>query len=160
MILHTGSERVKKSKVTGQHLKEAVGINYSLMVLGKVITNLVEGKSHVPYFESKLTTMLKAAFGGNSRTAAIINCRPDDIHGDETLQSLRFGERCGMISNSVKSLATSVSATLSAIDNALELVETQIKSLEQRDRKHLESYAKLVKSYHQMKLKRSLLITE
>jgi hypothetical protein len=60
-----GSERVKKSKVTGQRMREAVGINSSLLVLGKVIASLVESRSHVPYFESKLTTMLKSAFGGN-----------------------------------------------------------------------------------------------
>jgi hypothetical protein len=59
-----GSERVKKSKVSGARLREAIGINSSLLVLGKVITALVENKSHVPYFESKLTTMLKSAFGG------------------------------------------------------------------------------------------------
>jgi hypothetical protein len=46
-----GSERLKKSKATGARKAEAVGINESLMVLGKVIAALVEGKSHVPYFE-------------------------------------------------------------------------------------------------------------
>jgi hypothetical protein len=81
-----GSERVKKSNVAGGHLKEAVGINSSLLVLGKVISALVECKSHVPYLESKLTTLLRGAFGGNSRTLAIVNCRSDDVHGDETLQ--------------------------------------------------------------------------
>lgn len=154
----SGSERVKKSKAAGERLKEAVGINYSLLVLGKVITSLVESKSHVPYFESKLTTMLKAAFGGNSKTTAIINCRPDDLHGDETLQSLRFGERCGMISNNVKSIAASVTDTLVAIDRALELVQEQLKSLELRDKTHLESYSKLVRSYNYMRLRRDLLI--
>merc|ERR1711880_32677 len=79
-----GSERVKKSRVEGKNLKEAVGINKSLLVLGKVITALVECKSHVPYLESKLTTLLRSAFGGNSKTVAIINCRSDDVHGDET----------------------------------------------------------------------------
>ena len=73
-----GSERVKKSKVTGGKLKEAVGINYSLLVLGKCIASLVENKSHVPYYESKLTTLLKSAFGGNSKTTVVINCRPED----------------------------------------------------------------------------------
>ena len=41
----------------------------------------VECRSHVPYLESKLTTMLKGAFGGNSRTHAIINARPDAEQG-------------------------------------------------------------------------------
>ena len=32
-------------------------------VLGKVINALVEAHAHVPYYESKLTILLKAAFG-------------------------------------------------------------------------------------------------
>jgi Kinesin motor domain len=47
-----GSERVKKSKATGLRLKEAVGINSSLLVLGKVIAALVESHRHVPYLVS------------------------------------------------------------------------------------------------------------
>jgi len=90
-----------------------------LLVLGKCIAALVEGKSHVPYLESKLTTLLRAAFGGNSRTTAIVCARADDKFGDETLQSLRFGERCSMISNKTKTLATSAKDTLMALDQAL-----------------------------------------
>jgi hypothetical protein len=44
------------------------------------------GRSHVPYLESKLTTLLRAAFGGNSRTYALITGSPDDRHVEETLQ--------------------------------------------------------------------------
>lgn len=43
-----GSERLKKSKAEGSAKAEAVGINESLLVLGKVISSLVESKSHVP----------------------------------------------------------------------------------------------------------------
>jgi kinesin family protein 5 len=149
-----GSERVKKSKAEGNRLKEAVGINSSLLVLGKVIASLVESKSHIPYLESKLTTMLRGSFGGNSRTTAIINCRSDDTHGDETLQSMRFGERCGMISNSAKMAASSISTALESIDNSLLKVQEQLLSLESRGKNHLESYFKLKKSFQQMKMKR------
>ena len=54
-----GSERIKKSKVEGELKREAIKINQSLMVLGKVITSLSSGKSHVPFYESKLTQILK-----------------------------------------------------------------------------------------------------
>ena len=57
--------------------------------MGKVIAALVEGKSHVPYLETKLTTLLKGALGGASRTTALICCRQDDAQADETLQALR-----------------------------------------------------------------------
>jgi len=149
-----GSERVKKSKVTGQRFSEAVGINASLLVLGKVIASLVESKRHVPYYESKLTTMLKAALGGNSKTTVIINCRPDEFFGDETLQSLRFGERCGMISNCTKVTASSMKEALETIDKALVSVKQQLQSLENRGMSKLESYYKLNTSYEQMKMKR------
>ena len=50
-----GSERVKKSKVVGARRDEAIKINQSLMVLGKVIEALSTGKSHVPYHECRYT---------------------------------------------------------------------------------------------------------
>eukprot|EP01035_Chromulina_nebulosa_P023896 gene23896-31010_t len=58
-----GSERIKKSQVVGQQLSEAITINSSLLVLGKCINNLINNNSHVPYFESKLTILLKNSFG-------------------------------------------------------------------------------------------------
>lgn len=106
----------------------------------------MESRSHVPYFESKLTTLLKAAFGGDSRTTVFVNCRTDDVHGDETLQSLRFGERCSMISNSAKVAASSVSSALEALERALSAIRGQIAVLEGRNKTHLDSYLKLVKS--------------
>ena len=150
-----GSERVKKSRVTGQNLKEAVGINQSLLVLGKVITALVECKSHVPYLESKLTTLLRSAFGGNSRTVAIINCRSDDVHGDETLQSLRFGERCGLISNSITTVASSAKDALNVLNETLERVSSQLSVLEAKNKTELPSYQKLKFSYQQLLRRKS-----
>jgi hypothetical protein len=81
-----GSERIKKSGAEGDRRAEAVGINRSLMVLGQCINALVEQKRHVPYYESKLTMLLKRAIGGNSRTTAVVTCRVDDDHAEETLQ--------------------------------------------------------------------------
>ncbi len=80
----------------------------------------------MPYFESKLTMLVKAAFGGNSRTSVIVNCRSDDAHGDETLQSLRFGERCSMVTNATVSAATTVASALASIDTALHACQEQV----------------------------------
>ena len=150
-----GSERIKKSKAVGLQLNEAVGINSSLLVLGKVISALVEGKSHIPYLESKLTTLLRNAFGGNCRTNVIVHCRPDDIHADETLQSLRFSERCSMILNETKTAAKSVEATLQAFDEVLQRMEKQLHTLKNGTSKsQMLAYKKVSESYHTLLQKR------
>ena len=158
-VLHivdlAGSERLKKSKVEGINKSEAININKSLMVLGKVVSALVEKKKHVPYFESKLTTILRNSFGGNSRTTAMVTARMDDEHASETLQSLRFGERCAAITNSVAAAATSATDAIKCIDDALTLCESQIASLEKRGMKHLPMYLQVKEKYATLKLKRA-----
>ena len=52
-----GSERQSKTNATGERLKEANKINFSLSALGNCISALVDGKSsHIPYRDSKLTS--------------------------------------------------------------------------------------------------------
>lgn len=79
------------------HKAEAININTSLMVLGKCVSALVEKKSHVPYFESKLTAILRNSLGGNSRTTAIVACRMDDDHANETLQVRKRAVCVGLV---------------------------------------------------------------
>jgi hypothetical protein len=153
-----GSERVKKSGVTGDRMREAVGINSSLLVLGKVISALVEAKSHVPYFESKLTTLLKAAFGGNARTSVLVHARSESEHADETLQSLRFGERCSMISNELKQMASSYELTMQTMNQTLQQMEQQLQQLIHKKKNHLESFQTLKLSYDNLLRKKQELL--
>jgi kinesin family protein 5 len=151
-----GSERVKKSKAMGTQLREAKSINSSLLVLGKVITRLSRSDIHVPYFESQLTTLLKGAFGGNSKTGVIVTCRSDDkTHGDETLQSLRFGEQCGMITNATRQAAScSIESLLATLDASIGKVEAQLQSLKDRGKHHLPSFRSLENKLIDLKTRR------
>ncbi|KAI0515693.1 hypothetical protein KFK09_008359 [Dendrobium nobile] len=58
-----GSERVDRSEVTGERLKEAQYINKSLSALGDVIFALSQKSAHVPYRNSKLTQILQSSLG-------------------------------------------------------------------------------------------------
>ena len=96
-----GSERIKKTQVRGVRLDEAKMINRSLTTLGMVINSLTDGSKHVPYRDSKLTRVLQESLGGNSRTALIVCCAPEKDHGQETISTLRFGERASRIKNKI-----------------------------------------------------------
>jgi hypothetical protein len=152
-----GSERLKKSKAEGIRLGEAVRINESLHVLGKCIAALVEERAHVPFHEARLTMILKAAFasGGNCRTTMIVTCRMDDDHADETLQSLRFGERCSMVTNTTLVASTSRTAALQAIDAALVQCRAQLDSLEARGHTGVDVYTKLRGQYNSLQVRRA-----
>ena len=127
-----GSERVKKSKVQGVKLSQAIGINSSLMVLGKVIKHLVQGKNHIGYLESKLTTLLRSCFGGDFLTRVLVSCRSDTEHSDESLNSLRFGERCSRITNQVVHGCGSVETALLTIDTSIEVCDAGLVGLKAR----------------------------
>jgi hypothetical protein len=128
----------------------------SLLVLGKVIEALSEQRGHVPFLESTLTMLLKGALR-SSHTHAIINCRLDPAQGEETLQSLRFGERCGMISNDSKRAASSLSSALETLDTAVGRVEAQLSSLSQRGLAHLPAYARVEEALGQLRARRETL---
>lgn len=97
---------------------------------------------------------MKAAFGGNSKTNVVINCRSDGDFGDETLQSMRFGERCGMISNTMRQAASSFSSTMATVDHALQVMQQQLQQLENRGKQHLPSYQNLTWSLQELQRKK------
>ncbi|KAA3674837.1 kinesin family member 5 [Paragonimus westermani] len=96
-----GSEKVAKTGAEGTVLDEAKNINKSLSALGNVINALVEGSSHVPYRDSKLTRILQESLGGNARTTMVICCSPAAYNDSETKSTLMFGMRAKTIKNMV-----------------------------------------------------------
>lgn len=69
-----GSEKIRKSGVTGQTLEETKKINLSLSCLGNVISALTTSAEHIPYRNSKLTRILKDSLNGSSKTSIITTC--------------------------------------------------------------------------------------
>lgn len=94
-----GSERIAKTGALGLRLEEAKNINRSLTTLGMVISALADGKPHVPYRDAKLTRILAESLGGNSRTCLIVCCAPELSHSQESISTLRFGERAKKVKN-------------------------------------------------------------
>ena len=59
-----GSERMGQTGAAGQRLEEAKRINQSLSTLSQCIVALASKRPHVPFRNSKLTTMLSNSLGG------------------------------------------------------------------------------------------------
>ena len=95
-----GSERIKRTGTEGEGKAEAMSINGSLTALGRVIKALGEQNAHVPYRDAALTMLLRDSFGGKSCTSVVINVAGEEEHAEETICSLKFGERMAIVRNS------------------------------------------------------------
>ncbi|CAE7857032.1 unnamed protein product [Symbiodinium microadriaticum] len=131
-----GSEKVAKTGASGERLDEAKNINRSLSALGNVINALTDRKSnHVPYRDSKLSRVLQESLGGNAKTSLIITCSPSYFNEQETVSTLRFGQRAKMIKNVVKvnheRSVEELKLLLQRRDQALSELRSRVSTLEQ-----------------------------
>ncbi|XP_068795657.1 kinesin-like protein KIF6 isoform X2 [Struthio camelus] len=95
-----GSERVAKTGVGGHLLTEAKYINLSLHYLEQVIIALAEkNRSHVPYRNSMMTSVLRDSLGGNCMTTMIATLSVDKRNIDESISTCRFAQRVALIKN-------------------------------------------------------------
>lgn len=85
-----GSELLGKSKVERERLIETKSINKSLSALSNVIASLANNSRHIPYRNSKLTTLLSDSLGGDSKTLIFVNVGPSQSSYSESVSSLRF----------------------------------------------------------------------
>lgn len=125
-----GSEKVRKSEVSGTSMEEAKKINLSLSALGKVICALSTGAKHIPYRDSKLTRLLQDSLGGNSKTNLIVNCSQMSFMIEETLSSLRFAQRAKLIKNTLKLVKeVSLESELKSVKLELNKTQSELKRL-------------------------------
>lgn len=103
-----GSERASASSAcenSSARLKEASTINQSLFVLRRVITALSkrnedpQDSGHVPYRDSKLTSLLQHAIGGSGFMLMLACLSPADRHYEENLSTLRYATQAACIKN-------------------------------------------------------------
>ncbi|KAK2535700.1 Kif6 [Columba guinea] len=95
-----GSERVAKTGVGGHILTEAKYINLSLHHLEQVIIALAEkNRSHIPYRNSMMTSVLRDSLGGNCMTTMIATLSIDRRNIDESISTCRFAQRVALIKN-------------------------------------------------------------
>ncbi|CRL03239.1 CLUMA_CG016192, isoform A [Clunio marinus] len=93
-----GAERISKTSNTGDRIKEAGGINSSLLVLGRCLEAVqynqnvgVKRKQIVPVRDSKLTMLLESSLKGFEKFVMIVNLQPNIECLDENLNVLHFG---------------------------------------------------------------------
>lgn len=93
-----GAERVSKTGNIGDRVKEAGGINTSLMVLGKCLEAVqhnqkpgIGKKEIVPVRESKLTFLLQSSLMGREKFVMIVNLLATVECYEENINVLHFG---------------------------------------------------------------------
>lgn len=95
-----GSERVSKTGVSGNILTEAKYINLSLHYLEQVIIALSEkSRTHIPYRNSMMTSMLRDSLGGNCLTSMVATVALEKRNIDESISTCRFAQRVALIKN-------------------------------------------------------------
>lgn len=99
---------MRKTSAGGARLNEAKFINKSLSALGNVINALTLGSgpgataAHIPYRDSKLTRLLQDSLSGNAKTLLILTLSLSSCHLQESIATLRFGERARKLKTAPK----------------------------------------------------------
>ena len=130
-----GSEQLSKSHAEGERRVEAVQINLGLLALKECIQALNEKRQHVPFANSKLTSLLAPALGGNCKTAVIVTAAIEAEHAAETVQSLRFGELCSNVQTETHS---QLKVDTAELDSQIKSLEADIKRKEHWDVQSVE----------------------
>ena len=115
--------------VKSDRMREAVNINLGLLSLKSCVEALSRGE-RVPYSNSKLTMLLASGLGGNSRTAVIVCAAQEEEHASETINALKFGQSCRMISNTVRTQSDMLGELMKELDRKIAECEERIRKNE------------------------------
>ena len=118
---------------SGLTAKEGIDINKSLFVLRKVIMGLSERKgstkaSHIPYRDSKLTSLLKQSIGGNSYCLMIACVTPSDHFYEENVSTLNYATRASYIANAPKKNIDARTREIQELKQKNKLLEVELKN--------------------------------
>lgn len=119
-----GSEQIKRTGAQGDRLEEAKSINLSLSCLGNVVSALVEKRPFIPYRESKLTRMLQDSLGGSAKTCLVVALSPSPLDENETLSTIRFGQRAQKVQNLI---VKNVRRTVDELERLLAKAEEELR---------------------------------
>ena len=114
------------------HAAETKSINVSLSALIGVVCALARGKTraHVPYRDSKLTTVLKDSLGGNCSSWVIVTLSAASSVYQETHSTLQFANRAAAVMNNVTvNECNDVEGVLAAKDEEILRLRTMIQQL-------------------------------
>ena len=103
MVDLAGSERTHKTGATGQTLRESKYINTSLHFLEVCIMALGDvqkgSRTHVPYRNSVMTSVLRDSLGGNCKTSMIATFSAEKAQTEETISTAKFAQRVALVQN-------------------------------------------------------------
>lgn len=112
-----GSERAKRTENNDNKLKEAGGINNSLMVLGRCLQSIKKGVV-VPFRDCKLTKFLAEYFKVESNIKMITNINPREEDFQESLRVLNYAsiaKEVTFIQSSFKAMRMEANKTRASI---------------------------------------------
>ena len=138
-VLTAGTVPWKEYYESRARLQEALNINLGLFSLKKCIDALHERQEaldmgrpapFVPYADSRLTQLLSCALGGNAKTVVCVCGSLSRDHGVETVQSLRFGERCAGLRTNASRASARLLAEIESLDRDIAETEGRIEKEE------------------------------
>lgn len=132
-----GSERITKSEASGERLKEAQYINKSLSALGDVMSALQYGEKHIPFRNSKLTSILQGPLCNRGKAMMFAHVNPHNAAMQETLSTLQFADRVSSVALG-KAASNTESKQMSELNEKVSRLERELINYKQENARLLK----------------------